>query len=317
MGTLSSVTTEMSQNQVDNKSLSIAGGGIIALIAILIKTSPKLLIAAAVSLNLGDVISGSMPWLRSDIEAAKEKKPELQPSTPWAQSGNGAPAPPPRKEDPALAMSANVFVFDNSNFPTLNAAANDYKKVAGTLARLQVLSLHSEEAATSLPQVMINGNNSCKKESSIGVYHPQCRSIGVDFTDGSLAFENDEEVIAVIAHEWGHHLANISGLKVSHNEGEIASDCFAGLAMGYLHKNALATKEEVESAGAMMIQLGNNSMGGIHPNSETRWGAFIGAAAYVTNPSGGQAKLYGSYCNSLDQILDKDRIRNASTRWDA
>jgi len=163
--------------------------------------------------------------------------------------------------------------------------------------------------------MMINGLNSCKKSPSIGVYHPECSSIGVDFSQGDLTYENDEEVIATMAHEWGHHLANISGLKMSWNEGEIVSDCFAGLVMGYLYKYSLASKGEVENAGRMMIQMGNNSATGIHPNSQTRLNAFIGGAALVAEPGIEHSALYERYCGSLDQILDKEKIISAGLSW--
>jgi hypothetical protein len=93
------------------------------------------------------------------------------------------------------------------------------------------------------------------------------------------------------------------------------SDCFAGLVMGYLHKNSLATKQEVINAGVMMIQLGNSSATGIHPNSETRLSAFIGGAASATAPGGEESKMYGVYCVSLDQILDKERLVNSGLTW--
>jgi hypothetical protein len=237
---------------------------------------------------------------QSDIEPASQSKP------------NQLFVPAPQK-DPALLMASRVFVYTTPS--PLSAHMDDYKKIAGTLARLQVRSLKAEAAKYQLPVVMINGINSCKKSPSIGVYHSACSSIGVDFSDGNVAYENDEEVIATIAHEWGHHLANIAGLKTSWNEGEIMSDCFAGLVMGYLHKNSLATKQEVVNAGVMMIQLGNNSATGIHPNSETRLSAFIGGAASVTAPRGEESKMYGVYCVSLDQILDKERLINSSLTW--
>jgi len=102
---------------------------------------------------------------------------------------------------------------------------------------------------------------------------------------------------------------------MSWNEGEIVSDCYADLVMGYLHKHSLATKQEVEKAGTMMIQIGNNAATGIHPNSETRWAAFIGGAASVTAPGSEQSKMYGVYCGSLDQILDKERLINSGLTW--
>lgn len=294
---------------MDKKSeVGWLGGGLVALLAILIKTSPKLIVALAVWLNMGDFLAGVFPGLHNDVQQHKQERIEA--------AEKAAPTTfsiPAQEKDPALLMADRVFVFTTSS--PLSAYMDDYKKVAGTLARLQVKALRDETAKRQLPVMMINGNNSCKKSPSIGVYHTACTSVAVDFTDGSVSYEKDEEVIATIAHEWGHHLANISGLKVSWNEGEIVSDCFAGLVMGYLHKNSLATKDEVENAGVMMIQVGNNASTGIHPNSGTRWSAFIGGAAAVTSPGSEQSKMYDVYCGSLDQILDKDLLINTGLTW--
>lgn len=294
---------------MDKKSeVGWLGGGLIALLAILIKTSPKLIVALAVGLNMGDFLAGIFPGLHNDVQQHKQERMEAAAQATPTQFSIPAP-----EEDPALLMASRVFVYTTSS--PLSSYMDDYKKIAGTLARLQARSLKTESVKYQLPVMMINGNNSCKKNPSIGVYHPACSSIGVDFSDGNIAYENDEEVIATMAHEWGHHLANISGLKMSWNEGEIVSDCFAGLVMGYLHKNSLATKQEVENAGVMMIQVGNNAATGIHPNSETRLSAFIGGAASVTAPGSEQARMYGVYCGSLDQILDKERLINSSLTW--
>jgi hypothetical protein len=295
------------------------GGGLFALLVILIKTSPKLIVALAVGLNMGDFLAGIFPGLHNDVQQQKQERMETAAQATPTQLETAAQATPTQfsipapQPDPALLMASRVFVFTTSS--PLSAYMNDYKKIAGTLARLQVRSLRAEAVRYQLPVIMINGNNSCKKSPSIGVYHPACSSIGVDFSDGNSAYENDEEVIATLAHEWGHHLANITGLKTSWNEGEIMSDCFAGLVMGHLHTNSLATKQEVENAGVMMIQIGNNSATGTHPNSETRLSAFIGGAASVTAPGGEQARMYGVYCGSLDQILDKERLINSGLTW--
>jgi hypothetical protein len=294
---------------MDTKSgLGWMGGGLIALLVILIKTSPKLIIALALGLNMGDLLAGIFPGLHNQVQQQKQERVEAT-----AQATPTQFSVPTPQEDPALLMSSRVFAYTTSS--PLSTYMDNYKKVAGTLARLQVRSLRADSVKYQLPIMMINGNNSCKTNPSIGVYHPTCGSIGVDFSDGTNTYEKEEEVIAVIAHEWGHHMANISGLKMSWNEGEIVSDCFAGLVMGYLHKNALATKEEVENAGIMMIQLGNNAATGIHPNSQTRMSAFIGGAATATSPGNNQSKMYGMYCGSLDQILDKDRLISSRLTW--
>ena len=284
-----------------------AGGGVLALLALAVKTSPKLIIATAVSLNLGDFLKGVVPSLHNEVEKAKQEKIEKKPSaTPFE-------LPIRKRRDPALLMAERVFVF-NDNSP-LYAASDDYKKIAGTLARFQVNSLRNQQRRDDLPIVMINGVNECKRNPSVGVYHTQCKSIAIDFSANGLMYEQDEEIIAVMAHEWAHHLANISGINFSMNEGEIVSDCYAGLLMGWLHKNSLATQKEVENAGLMMIQIGNNSAAGIHPNSETRLSAFIGGAASVTSPGGEQANLYKQYCGSLDQIVDKNAAISTPMSW--
>lgn len=284
-----------------------AGGGLLALLALVIKTSPKLIIAMAVSLNLGDFLKGLMPSLHNEVEKAKQEKVEKKPSPPPFE------LPFQKQEDPALLMTRRVFIFNDDS--PLSAASDDYKKIAGTLARFQVNSLRNKERRADLPIVMINGVNDCKKSPSVGVYHPHCKSIAIDFSANGLTYEQDEEIIAVMAHEWAHHLASISGLSFSMNEGEIVSDCYAGLLMGWLHRNSLATKQEVENAGLMMIQIGNNSDKGIHPNSETRLSAFIGGAASVTSPEGEQASLYKKYCGSLDQIVDKNAAIETGMSW--
>lgn len=292
---------------VKNSGVGWICGAALAVLIVLIKTSPKLIIALAVGFNMGDFLAGIFPAMRTDIQEQKQMQVEE------AEKAVPTKFPPVQVvPDPALFMGSRVFVYTTSS--PLSLAAADYKKIAGTLARMQVRSLRSGEKY-KLPVLIINGNNSCKNSPSLGVYHTACTSIGIDFTNGSLSYEQDEEIIAAIAHEWGHHLAHLAGLNMSWNEGEIVSDCFAGLVMGYLHRNSLATREEVQNAGNMMIQLGNNSGSGIHPNSETRWQAFIGAAATVTNPGGQQSQLYGTYCGSLDNIIDKDKLIHSSLTW--
>lgn len=228
------------------------------------------------------------------------------------------PVKPIKIPDPAQQMHNKVTAFEDPNYPHLSAYISDYKKVAGMLARLQFHSLRNELAKSDLPTVLINATNLCKTERSIGVYHRQCKSLGVDFFVEGLEFETDEEIITVIAHEWGHHLVNISNFnsKFSLNENEIVADCFAGLVLGFYHKNGLMTIQEVQQAGKMMMYLGNNNSQGIHPNSETRLRSFASAWSYIAKPNNNDiAKAYGNYCGSLDGIIDKDKIANAKLGW--
>ena len=219
--------------------------------------------------------------------------------------------------DPAEQMHGKVIAFEDPNYPHLSAYISDYKKVAGMLARLQYYSLNDKSARSDLPTVLINSNHFCKTERSIGIYNTKCKLLSIDFFEGELAYETDVEIITVIAHEWGHHLVNVSNAnsKFSLNENEIVADCFAGLVLGFYHKNSLMTIQEVEKAGNMMLYLGNNEGKGIHPNSETRRNSFISAASYIKFPNSNEAKAYSNYCGSLDGIIDKDKIANAKLGW--
>jgi len=219
--------------------------------------------------------------------------------------------------DPAEQMHGKVIAFEDPNYPHLSAYISDYKKVAGMLARLQYYSLNNKSARSDLPTVLINANHFCKTERSIGIYNTKCKSLGIDFFEEGLAYETDVEIITVIAHEWGHHLVNVSNAnsKFSLNENEIVADCFAGLVLGFYHKNSLMTIQEVEKAGNMMMHLGNNGDKGIHPNAETRRKSFISAASYVKFPNSYEARDYNNYCGSLDGILDKNKIAEAKLGW--
>lgn len=227
------------------------------------------------------------------------------------------PVKPIEIPDPAQQMHAKVIALEDPNYPHLSAYISDYKKVAGMLARLQYYSLNDKSASSDLPTVLINANNSCKTERSIGIYNTKCKLLGIDFSEEELAYETDVEVITAIAHEWGHHLVNISNAnsKFSLNENEIVSDCYAGLVLGFYHKNNLMTIQEVEKAGKMLMYLGNNGDKGIHPNAETRRKSFISAASYVKFPNSEGARAYNNYCGSLDGILDKDKIAQAKLGW--
>jgi len=219
--------------------------------------------------------------------------------------------------DPAEQMHGKVIAFEDPNYPHLSAYISDYKKVAGMLARLQYYSLNNKSARSDLPTVLINANHFCKTERSIGIYNTKCKLLSIDFFEEELAYETDVEIITVIAHEWGHHLVNVSNanLKFSLNENEIVADCFAGLVLGFYHKNSLMTIQEVEKAGKMMLYLGNNEAKGIHPNSETRLNSFISAYSYIKFPNSNEAKAYSNYCGSLDGILDKNKIAEAKLGW--
>lgn len=250
----------------------------------------------------------------------------------WAQGPVTSPTPPPknwrgnsqpavslmqpaRPSDPAESMLGRIAFYPVSGLEELNNGEVGYKKLAGTLARLQAIGLREDSARSIMPDVLINARNSCASSNEIGSYLPGCKAIVLNYSDGNLTFSHRSELEATLAHEWGHHLQAISNLKVSPTEKEIVADCFAGVTFGYLVANNLISQKEASEGIDLMIQFSNNSENGIHPNAQNRKSAFVGGMAAVAQPNGEYAQLYGQYCASLNSIFDVEKVRSLGMSW--
>ena len=219
--------------------------------------------------------------------------------------------------DPALEMQKLVFYHSSpwSELAHLDNGSDNYKKLAGTLARVQSVAARNADARNQLPVILINGTNKCVDTRSVGLYKHSCQTIKIDYSDEEVSYEFPIEIEAVLSHEWGHHLARTSRLEVSPTEHEIVADCFAGVVFGYYVKNNLISTDEGIKALQMMAQLSNNSEGGIHPNMENRTSAFLGGLAQIAEPTGQYRELYPRYCASLERILDTAKIRSLGLSW--
>ncbi len=226
------------------------------------------------------------------------------------------PAPPLVRPDPAIQMAERFHFYPDPNFPVLSNGSVNLQKLTGTLARLQNLSLRDPSNKNNFPRLIgINAEFQCQEKRTIGSYNTQCHSIRIDYSDGNVFFEEPVEMELTLAHEWGHHLVNITGTGMSRIENEVTSDCFAGVVFGYYAHNNLISTEEFESAVKLIIQIGNNSPSGVWPNSETRFISFVSAFSRFLSPGSQQAKMYDSYCSSLDRIIDINKIRYFGLVW--
>lgn len=235
-------------------------------------------------------------------------------ATPIAAS---SPAPVPRESDPALSMQGRVAYYPSPwpELAHLDQGSTNYKKLAGTLARIQKVAAKERSAQSQLPTVLINAKNDCIDTPSVGLYKHSCQTIKIDYSDEELVYEYPIEIEAVLAHEWGHHLAATSNLQVSQTEHEIVADCFAGVVFGYYVKHDLITPDEAIKALEMMVDVSNNSEGGIHPNMQNRISAFMGGMAQIADPDGEYGNLYPQYCASLERVLDSARVRQLGLTW--
>ena len=261
---------------------------------------------------LSIALAACTPEQRTNTIQGTQNIQEQQASS-ATNSSNGAADLP----DPALEMQKLVFYYSSpwSELAHLDNGSDNYKKLAGTLARIQSVAARNADARNQLPVVLINGKNQCIDTRSVGLYKHSCQTIKIDYSDEEVSYEFPIEIEAVLSHEWGHHLARTSRLEVSPTEHEIVADCFAGVVFGYYVKNNLISTDEGVKALQMMAQLSNNSEGGIHPNMENRTSAFLGGLAQIAEPAGQYHELYPRYCASLERILDTAKVRSLGLSW--
>ena len=73
------------------------------------------------------------------------------------------------------------------------------------------------------------GFTRCGMPNFLGVYMPACKEILIGFNSGELSYDYPIQVLYVLAHEYAHHLVEISegGSTVSGLDNELTADCFA------------------------------------------------------------------------------------------
>jgi len=256
--------------------------------------------------------------------ALQQQNAASAPPAPSAVPANPTPAPheiplPPRQPalpDPAGAMQARFHAATwGDTYAGLDAGIDQYRKLSGTLARMQAVGLRNRSAALRLPIVLLNRTNDCFDGHSIGVYSPRCETIKINYGDGHLIYEHPVEIEVVLAHEWGHHLINLSGKRMSPTEAEVVSDCMAGVVFGYYAKHQLITRQEALQAFEMVAAVGNNSAHGHHPNQEVLIKAFAGGLMSIALRHDPKAQEAIAFCSTLEQVLDLDKVREMGVTW--
>jgi hypothetical protein len=224
----------------------------------------------------------------------------------------------PQVPDPAGAMQSRFFAATwGGDFSALDAGMDHYRKLSGTLARIQAVALRNRSAAHRLPTVFINRTNNCFSRPSIGMFSPRCEVIKIDYRDHQLAYEYPVEIEVVLAHEWGHHLIHLSGERMSPIEEEVVCDCTAGMVFGYYAKHGLINQDEAIKAFRLIADVGNNSAHGHHPNAEVRLTAFLGGLMSIAAPHEPQAQDSIAFCSSLKRVLDLQKVQTMGLTWSA
>ena len=224
----------------------------------------------------------------------------------------------PVVSDPAAAMQGRFHASTRGgSFAALDTGLDHYRKLSGTLARVQSVALRKRSEANRLPRVFINRTNDCFSRPSIGMFSRRCEVIKIDYRDHQRTYEYPVEIEVVLAHEWGHHLIHISGEKMSPIEEEVVCDCTAGMVFGYYAKHGLINQDEAFKAFRLIADVGNNSAHGHHPNAEVRLKSFWGGLMSIAAPHEPQAQESIAFCSSLKRVLDLQKVQNMGLTWSA
>jgi len=208
--------------------------------------------------------------------------------------------------DAATQIAGQINFFADTTHPGLNDE-QQYRKGIGDMARVQVSRMIKKDQARNFPTIVIGrqGLKKCKDTpNSAGTYNPKCQELLVAF-DTYLRYDYPIEVLYVLAHEYAHHLVEISlgSTSVSGLDNELTADCFAGYMAGYwnsqgkLTQNELNQVSDVMQAVAKVTSLDSTTT---HVDEGQRKGAFF---AGYERAGGKVVQQYQNFCKTLDRIL--------------
>ncbi len=282
----------------------------------LIKASSIVLLLLAVIFTIAKINGFRVSSVRNDLKTAHskaEKGSSEKPTKPSKEPEYFNPRVNKSKDldstrDPAAEIQKYVWGYRDKSTPWLDDI-DEFKRGVGDFARVQEWMLHDRSKSRYYPSIVIGDgeftNEECNVEGgTLGMYHGKCESILVNFRTKSLVYEHPIEVLTTLAHEYAHHLTNITvgNQNISGLEAELIADCFAGVMHGYWAKWNKLTEEEFNHAGRMMIQVSKseNSMLDEHGDQGQRLGAFLAGKARA---DGKITTLYRNFCIGLDEVI--------------
>lgn len=208
--------------------------------------------------------------------------------------------------DAATQIAGQINFFADPAQPGLNDEVQ-YRKGIGDMARIQASKIIKQDLSRRFPAIVI-GRQGLKKcndtPNSPGVYNPRCQELLVAF-DTDLRYDYPIEVLYVLAHEYAHHLVEISlaSDSVSGLDNELTADCFAGYMAGYWNLQGKLTQAELNQGFVVMQAVAKaepSDSTDMHGDPGQRKGAFF---AGFERASGKVDQQYQNFCKTLDRIL--------------
>ena len=208
--------------------------------------------------------------------------------------------------DAATQIAGQINFFADPTQPGLNDE-QQYRKGIGDMARVQASTMIKKDQARNFPTIVIGlqGLKKCDDTpNSAGAYNPKCQELLVAF-DTDLRYDYPIEVLYVLAHEYAHHLVEISlgSTSVSGLDNELTADCFAGYMAGYWNSQGKLTQNELNQGFVVMQAVAkaeSSDSTDTHGDEGQRKGAFF---AGYERAGGKVVQQYQNFCKTLDRIL--------------
>ena len=231
---------------------------------------------------------------RVAVSPKQTKEPE--PITPSTAIDRG-----PKKSNSSIQLN-----YGNSG---VHSQLNDrelYLDALRDMAGIQDNLIRLTKNVSNYPKVTLGEpeTSHCTKIASPGLYNPACKEIVIIFDNGSIIYETPIEVLYVLAHEYGHHLTNITfGNSLSRLDNELTADCFAGLMTGHWIGQEQLTKADLQRGFMVMAAVAKQEATDAsdpHGDPGQRMGAF---AAGIKAYGGEKGVEFANFCKTLEKVL--------------
>ena len=186
---------------------------------------------------------------------------------PWAP-GQEPPPPPPKPADPAQARALDTLRKDTQG--SANDRRRRYLRAAHDL-------LHRYWASREQPKLLFEGDKAegcgvTRVEHPMAFYCPPSKEIAMALnlrrSVKSARNKTDNELLlldlAVLAHEWGHHVNReqgrgpySGGLGITVKQEELAADWRTGVFLGWLLSSGALRVEEFSQTANLMFEMGD------------------------------------------------------------
>jgi len=256
-------------------------------------------IILAISLAAGFALKGLSPSNPSQRTTSTNQEQEYASN----QGGGGT-----ENNDPALLIQDYVYFRPDFVFPHLNDE-DQYRRGIGDMARVQ--SAHSIISGNSdrYPAFLLGNprasDSKCDSPRAAGLYNPECGEIVVAFNNDQLLYEKPIDVLYVLAHEYGHHLVNLTyGNTIGRLNEELTSDCFAGYMAGLWDEHNQLSRDELERGVVLMAAVAKAEQmdsSDEHGDPGQRIGAFVGGFRMQKQEV---TQEYLNFCRTLDKIIE-------------